>query len=180
MLAEYKKPLLWLGFVCVLLALATWYFIAGRSPSVDESTLNVLVPEASVAEYTDINGLPVSLREYLGKVIVVSSWASWAPQSAADLNLLEELAKEYNGQVVSLGINRKETKEQALRYLNAMQLNLEETKLILDSKDYFYGTIAGYAMPEVVVYGKAGELLLHDRGEANRERIKEAINKALE
>jgi thiol-disulfide isomerase/thioredoxin len=164
-------------FLLVLLVSIGTYYIAERSHFgiSDEAKAIFAGDQADPAVYQDLNGNELSLESYLGEVVVVTSWASWSPFSAADLTALNELAAEYDDGPVFLAINRKETKEQALRYL-ATIADVPNLILVLDPADRFYARIGGYAMPETVVFDQSGQIVLHDRGVLDPASIRTAIS----
>jgi len=165
-------------FVC-LMAVITLVVTKQADNRIDENTVATFSNQPGEASYTDLDGNEVILEQYLGNILVVSTWASWSPYSATDLPLLSKLAEEYDSkQVTFLAINRKETKEQAARFISTMP-DLDNLILVLDPRDHFYTSVGGYAMPEVVVYNKQGEITQHFRGDANEAKIKEVINQLL-
>jgi thiol-disulfide isomerase/thioredoxin len=130
-------------------------------------------------DFIDVEGNPVAFDTHVGKVRVVSSWASWCPQcgqSLQDLNALSVLFKEDD--VVVAAINRKESKEQAQRYLKTLP-SLDSLILVIDQDDSFYELSEGYAMPETIIYDAKGNTYLHKRGTMTFEEIKMAIEGAL-
>jgi len=165
-------------FVCVL-AVVTIFVTKQPNNQIDEGTLATFGNTPGEAYYTDLNGNEISLEQYLGNIIVVNSWASWSPFSVTDLPILTKLAHEFeSNKVTFLAINRKETQEQATRFINTMP-DLGGLLLVLDPRDHFYASVGGYAMPEVVIYNQRGEITNHFRGDANEGNIKDAINQLL-
>lgn len=179
MSSYHKKVLAGLFVVLTLGAFATYFFINRNSNQINEDTVALFSNPEGEPPYTDLLGNPVSLEQYLGKTLVVATWASWSPFSTADLNTLSELSSEFSGEeVVFMAINRKETKEQAARFLQTLP-NLTGVVMVLDPRDAFYLTVGGYAMPEVVVYNSKGEVVEHYRGVANKADIKSAVERVI-
>ena len=159
-----------LGFLIVC-ALVTYFIVKQNNYDVIKETRQTFTNLPGEAPYTDLAGNPISLDQYLGNILVVSSWASWSPFSQNELNMMAELALQYKGQEISfLAINRKETKEQAARYLQTLTA-FDGVVMALDPRDYFYNAVGGYAMPEVVIYNKRGEIIEHFRGPAPKSDI---------
>lgn len=147
--------------------------------AVVETTREIFATSADTITYTDIEGRELALEDYLGKVLVVVSWASWSPFSAADLESLDTLAAEIaSPEVVFIAMNRKETKEQAARYLSPLR-DYPNLILVIDTEDKFYTAVGGYAMPESLVFNQKGEVILHDRGVTNIAALRSAISTAL-
>tara|TARA_B100001989_G_C24536385_1_gene464658 strand:+ start:1390 stop:1965 length:576 start_codon:yes stop_codon:yes gene_type:complete len=128
--------------------------------------------------YTDLNGNVVSLSDYVGKVIVVNSWASWSPASAIELPLLNNVSKEYSSdEVVFLAINRAEPGSTAKSFLDAFEIS-EDIQLVLDADDRYFDSIAGFNMPETVYYDERGKLVVHKRGPSSVHEIRRNIEAA--
>jgi len=156
-------------------AVATYKVVQKNKNTINEETKEIFSSESKDFTYTDINGNEVSLEQYLGKILVVTSWASWSPFSKNDLVDLDDLASNYSqSEVVFIAINRKETKEMAERYMNTLP-DLDNILIVLDPSDHFYTAVSGYAMPETVVFDTKGEVVLHVNGVVKTKDIKDEI-----
>jgi thiol-disulfide isomerase/thioredoxin len=139
-----------------------------------------LLIEDETKSFTDTEGNKVAFDDDFGKLMVVSSWASWCPQCGEDLKRLDEVAKEFEGkEVVFLAINRGEDKYVAERYLTTIE-RPQTLRVILDPADYFFIKNEGYAMPETVVYDENGLVLQHQRGSLNQDDLRNALKNNLE
>lgn len=139
-----------------------------------------LLPDKEDAQFTDLQGQPVSLAPEFGQVIVVFSWASWCPSCTSEFGRLAEIAQFYKDrEVVVLAVNRGEDKYSAERFL-ATITPPQEIQFILDPNDFYFSNSSGYAMPETIIYAKNGEILTHQRGEVRQDELKQAIDKGLE
>lgn len=172
---SYLITLISLLVVLLLMAVVTYFLVDRKSNEVPEGTVNTFANKEGEAPYTDLDGNPVSLDEHLGKVLVVITWASWSPFTASDLYTLAQLSAEYSEEeVVFMAINRKESKEQAARFLQTID-QPEGVLMVLDPRDNFYQATGGYAMPEAVIYNKNGVILNHSHGIASYEDIKATL-----
>ena len=173
-----KSTIFFIFFLLLLLIIAgffTYNIVKNGKTEVSEETKQIFSDESEDFYYTDINGNEISLEQYLGRVLVVMSWASWSPYSANDLKQLNELAGNYDeSDVIFMAINRKENKEMAERFLNTIP-NPDNLLLVLDPTDNFYKAVAGYAMPETVIFDEQGEISLHVKGVADTADIKSNI-----
>ncbi len=131
--------------------------------------------------FVSTNGAVVNLDEYLGKkALYINTWASWSPLSKDELIALNEVASEYKDKnIVFIALNRKENKDQATRFLETLP-KLDNLVVVIDSQDHFYTAVAGYAMPESILYDSNGNLFSHIRQPQNKEEIKAAANALLE
>ncbi|MEY8354649.1 TlpA disulfide reductase family protein [Lachnospiraceae bacterium 54-53] len=87
----------------------------------DFCNLNEKIPDIS---FLDEAGREVSVRDFEGKVTVITFWASWCPDCREELSLVNEfldIAEDYgeiNYILVNKLDNEKETKEKAGEYLS--------------------------------------------------------------
>lgn len=178
---DKKVTIFVLGTILLLVGVYTGKLIYDKKHEVNEATKNIFADSTdSNVFYTDIQGNQISLEQYLGKILVVTSWASWSPFSQTELTTLSELSKNYSQEeVVFLAINRKETREQAERYVKTVPDLNPTLILVLDTRDHFYTSIGGYAMPETVIYDKKGNIVDYTHGTMNQEQIKNKIDSLL-
>jgi len=131
--------------------------------SINEANKTIFNPDAAAA-FVDMQGERASLDTYRGSILIVNDWASWSPFATVELPLLEKIATEFaDKKVTVLAVNRKESNDQAERFLHTID-PLPHVKVIIDTKDYFYGATGGYAMPETLIYNADGVLIDHVRG----------------
>lgn len=132
-----------------------------------------------VSPYTDIDGNPVALDDYLGQVLIVTSWASWCPDCAQLLPELSDLSGRFDdAEVVILAINRAEPQTTAVAYLKSIGA-VDGVNLILDPEDRFYDSIGGFSMPETLVYDRTGRKIAQLRGGVTQETISVRVTEAL-
>jgi thiol-disulfide isomerase/thioredoxin len=169
-----KRTYILLGLLAVLLVVSgvvTYFVVTQNTARVSDDTRELFTGASDTITYIDLNGNKLALEDFLGQIIVVASWASWSPFSATDLVALETFARDYEGEdVVFIAINRKETKEQAARYIATLP-PFTHLKLVIDTEDRFYTSVGGYAMPETVIFDSVGEVVFHDRGVTSIDRI---------
>jgi thiol-disulfide isomerase/thioredoxin len=173
-----KKVILVCLLIFVIVAIiSAALFISSQKQKEADIARSVFTSNETYATYTDLLGNPVALENYLGKTVVAVSWASWSPFSAADLTQLNLLAEETQSEeVVFLAINRKETREQAQRYIATLP-ELANILVVIDVEDKFYTLTGGYAMPETVVFDNAGKIILHHRGELPLDLVRATLPK---
>ena len=166
--------------VALLVSALTFYIRYERSHEISEETQRLFAGEAESVTYTDTVGNPVGLEQYLGKVLIVTSWASWSPFTTTDLTQLNDLMTKYDrSKVVALGINRMETRDQAQRYMTTMP-EFPNVVLVIDTADHFYKSVGGYAMPETLVFNQKGEVIEHIRGTIVKDNLEVLVDSLLE
>jgi len=113
--------------------------------------------------YTDLEGNPVDIAEFKGKVLVVNAWASWCPFCVGELPDFGELANSFGDDVVVIAINRKEPVSTARSFLQTIEVS-EDVLFLQDKEDFFYESIGGFTMPETIFYDRNGDISFHKRG----------------
>jgi len=53
----------------------------------------------------DVNGSPVDLSRYRGRVVLIQYWATWCQPALTDMPLLKELVKKYGAKFQVVGVN---------------------------------------------------------------------------
>lgn len=162
--------------ILVAVFLLSYFFIFNKEKSLENSSIKkTLTVGEGKKSFTDIEGNPVTLEDDFGKIVVVFAWASWCPECAEDLKLIDEFAAEYaDKQVKVIAVNRAENKIAAKRFLDSLG-EFNNFEVVLDPDDAFFDTLEGFAMPEIVVYDQDGEILLHQRGRMNLDEVKASI-----
>ena len=164
----------------VVLAAAATYYIHDKAylDSINEANKTLFNVDAENA-FVDMQGDKAELSNYRGKILIVNDWASWSPFAVEELPLLEKIAAEYTEKdVVVLAVNRMESSDQAQRFLNTLS-PLSHVKIVIDTKDYFYGVSGGYAMPETLIYNEDGVLIEHIRGTLQFDTLHSKIEQLL-
>ena len=105
-------------------------------------------------ELTDLRGVPVSLEDYRGQVVLVNNWATWCPPCRAEMPELETYFRAHQAEgFVLLGINSGETQEQVSEFVQSYDLTfpmwLDPTGKALD----VFGT---NALPSSFVIDRKG------------------------
>lgn len=160
-------------------AFAVTYFVSLHpNDAPDSEAKKYLASDALV--FTDLEGNPLTLDAYEGKVRVVNTWASWSPFSAEELKGLDELGAEFKDKnIVVIAVNRKEPKEQAVRFLRSLK-NFDNIVFAIDTLDSYYASVGGFSMPETLVYDARGNKIFHKRGPMSKEEMVRETQKALD
>lgn len=165
--------------IVIVLGLITYTIRTERIKREKDAAADVLFSVQAKEAYTDIEGRDIDLQGFDNKVVVITSWASWCPQCADELMLLNGAARERNDERLQvLAINRNESKEMAQRFISTLP-ELERVNFVLDNQDFFFDSVVGYAMPETLFYNQAGELVVHKRGNLTPDEVRAAFDVAL-
>lgn len=173
-----------LGFILAVIIVAgiyTWSVVSKNRHIADEVSpaMRSLSVSGDDTPYTDLNGNPVSLSDFVGQVLVVNSWASWSPASVSELKTLSAITNEYSDSPVKvIAINRSEPASTAKLFLETYNIS-EDVMLVLDYDDRYFKSIEGYDMPETVVYDKSGNIFHHERGAMSASKLRRIISQAM-
>ncbi|MFM2339443.1 MAG: hypothetical protein RLZZ360_79 [Candidatus Parcubacteria bacterium] len=167
----------------VIILVLVWftYQIVTRHRQVESDAGRVLLDTQNGNRFTDMNGVAVQFNETVGEgVIYVNTWASWSPLSRDELIALNEVAGEFKDKPITfIALNRRESTAQAQAFLATLP-PLPNLTVVIDSTDEFYHEIDGYAMPETVLYTRAGELWRHERQPQSSDSIRSLARELLE
>ena len=87
-----------------------------------------------------LEGKPISLSDYKGKVVFIDFWATWCPPCRLSIPYVEKLYEQYkdNEDFVVLGINLEESKEDITKFMKKQKMNypilLSDKKVISNYK----------------------------------------------
>jgi cytochrome c biogenesis protein CcmG/thiol:disulfide interchange protein DsbE len=147
------------------------YFIVGRNESAATAMLKPSLPpstevgRAPAFTLADLNGHPVSLSDFRGKVVVLDFWATWCPPCKREIPDFIELQSQYGSkglQVIGIGLDEPE-KLKAFASTNGMNYTV---LLGTDDTALKYGGISG--IPTTFIIDRSGKIV--DRFEGFRPK----------
>lgn len=121
-------------------------------------------------EVVDTNGVNAKLSDYKGKVVFLNFWASWIPQSWAEIPRLERINKNIksDGKAVIVGINNRESIDEAKRFLVQSKVSF---RCLLDTDSKIAEMYGVNAIPTTCVIGKDGVIYKKVIGPMNEDEI---------
>lgn len=125
----------------------------------------------------DVDGKPVSLSDFRGKVVLVDFWAAWCgPCRAENPNVVEAYNKFKSKGFTVLGVSLDKTKD---KWVEAIEKDGLTWTQVSDLKywDNEVSTMYGVrAIPANVLVGKDGKILAKNlRGDALHEKLAELL-----
>ena len=125
---------------------------------------------------TDVDGKPVSLSEFKGKVIILNFFATWCPPCRAEIPDFIELTKAYGDKLAIIGVSDEDkgslkgfTKSQGINY-----------SVLIDREgkaSSAYGPIR--AVPTTFVIDKNFKIRRHYIGARSKEEFENDIKEML-
>jgi len=141
----------------------------------DSEQVENMLPDLVLEDY---DGNEVVLHDYIGTPLVVNSWAAWCPFCKKELPDFAAVQKEFEGEVVFIAINRKESLKKAKSYTDNAGVT-DDMVFLLDSSDSFYKAIGGFSMPETIFVDTEGSISEVKRGVLTLEETREKVEKLL-
>jgi thiol-disulfide isomerase/thioredoxin len=125
-----------------------------------------------------LKGTPVHLKDYAGKAVVISFWASWCKYCLKELPILYNVQKAAKGrlQVVAINTEDDEIFERLSRAMRTLEIGMSYDPDETARKAYGVNGI-----PHMVVIGRDGKIVevFRGYGESSLTPIVAAINKAI-
>jgi cytochrome c biogenesis protein CcmG/thiol:disulfide interchange protein DsbE len=168
--------------VLAVVAVGAGYYLFGRSESKATNALKPGLPPAEATgvapafTLTGLDGKPVSLADFRGKVVVLDFWATWCPPCKREIPDFIESQKTYGPRGVQIvGIALDEPgKVQAFAQQNGMNYPV---LLGTDEISARYGGIEG--IPTTFIIDKTGKIVNKFEGFRPKEVFEGEIAKLL-
>jgi thiol-disulfide isomerase/thioredoxin len=126
----------------------------------------------------DLKGAPHTLEDYRGKPVLLNFWATWCVPCAAEMPLLNEMQKQYQGRVVFIAasIDDEDVKLQVQAFIKKHQGEALTVMMgaTLDTLDDF-GVNQG--MPGTVFIDAEGKIVDRITGALKRPDLEERLRK---
>ncbi|MEX0931812.1 MAG: hypothetical protein WDZ88_03630 [Candidatus Paceibacterota bacterium] len=163
-----KAPLLYIGFSVLFLAIIILFSTTRttEAPALTESD-GALETIPEMALY-DIENVLHELTSFIGTKVLIVSWATWSPFSEGALSQASELHNSLTN-VTIVTINRAESRGRIKQYVE--RSSFSGPLHLTDPQDHFFKTVAGYDVPEFLIYNEKGELTHHLRGPQEKDLL---------
>jgi thiol-disulfide isomerase/thioredoxin len=125
-----------------------------------------------------IDGVPLSLDDYAGQVVVVNVWGSWCAPCRAEAPMLAEAARDLADQDVAfLGIDSRDPSKSAARaFVRRFDIPYPS---IYDQQGRtllaFRGTLTPNAIPSTVIIDREGRVAASVLGEISRTTLYDLV-----
>lgn len=130
---------------------------------------------------TTLDGAPLDIATYAGKVVVVNVWASWCAPCRAEATELANVAKEFeNKDVQFIGLNTRD----GLAAAKAFNDRFDTGYPSIQDKDGMltlaFGNLGPAATPTTIVLDKSGKVSGRILGPVTEAQLRSLINATLE
>lgn len=172
-----KNSLIIFIIIIIIGAVSLFVFVSFNQKNSSENGKNSeSIPNFSLNDY---NGRTINKDDFLGKVLIINSWASWCPFCVNELQDFIKLQEEFKNDIQIVAINRRESLETAKGFTDTLGVR-NVIIYLLDPKDNFYQGIGGFSMPETIFVNKNGKIIFHKRGFMPFEEMKSKTIKTLD
>ncbi|MEZ5814558.1 MAG: TlpA disulfide reductase family protein [Alphaproteobacteria bacterium] len=159
----HKSPLV--NFVLLACIAAAAYFFTlyldTRTPPIDI----IIQPEAPIEDiekgqeapnftFTDTNGKTHALRDFKGKIIILNFWASWCPPCIKEFPHFITAAKEFENDVVFIGISSDLNTESMNKFLDRLGADIKKQNILIaldEDQNITKNLFQTYRLPETVL-----------------------------
>lgn len=102
-----------------------------------------------------MDGRQVRLSDNLGRITLVTFWATWCPFCAGELRDFDQLHQQYGNRLAILAINRADTPAAAANFIRAVGISPGVT-ILMDPTNSVYPKYQATTMPETFLIDKMG------------------------
>lgn len=111
----------------------------------------------------NIEGEPVSLKKFQGKVLVLDVWATWCEPCKQSVPVIEKLKQKAGEDFVFLGINTDENKSPEEIEAHAVEFGMSYPSL-MDPHHVFVELFQVQGLPGLFVFSRSGVFLYKQYG----------------
>jgi len=127
---------------------------------------------------SDLDGNTIWLSDYLGKVVIISFWATWCPPCQAEIPELVTMYPELlDKDVVILAVNFRESDDTVYAFTQEMQMNFP---VLLDPMGYLAYAYGVRGLPTSLFIDRQGVLRYRYLGGLDQATIEDILAKVNE
>ncbi|HAZ28916.1 MAG TPA: hypothetical protein DCY48_04045 [Candidatus Magasanikbacteria bacterium] len=118
------------------------------------------------------DGTSFSLAAFYGKPLVIISWETACERCGEQLIQAAFVRRQLGGVIPFIAINRREPSSVAKAFTDSLGIT-NELSLAVDNEDFFYRTIGGSSLPEILFVTPERDILFHEKGYVAFESLQE-------
>jgi len=103
----------------------------------------------------DLDGRPVTLSSFKGRLVLLHFWATWCPTCREEMTLLEETARAHPDRLVILGVNLGEKRSKVAAYVKQTGITFP---VLLDGRGKVASAYGVLSLPISLVIGPDGRV----------------------
>lgn len=144
-----------------------WEFLTrGMRPPESTQILNRL-ERTGVPDFTlnDLDGHPVSLNDFAGKVVLINVWATWCAPCVKEFPSLKRLVEKFGGQIVVLAVSYDHDREDILTFIEAFGGLPKAFRVVWDKDKRTSSLLGTDVLPETYILTPDRKLIRKVAGE---------------
>ncbi len=151
-------------------ALALLVLFGAATAAGDNIRLGEFIPAtppqpAPEAGFTDIDGKPVTLADFVGKPVVVNLWATWCQPCLKEMPSLDRLQQVLDGKLVVAAVSEdRGAAQKVAEFVTGM--GLKKLAVYLDPKSNLGHALGVRGLPTSIVIDKQGRVVGRVEGAA--------------
>jgi cytochrome c biogenesis protein CcmG, thiol:disulfide interchange protein DsbE len=127
---------------------------------------------------TDLQGSPVSLETYRGRVVLVNNWATWCPPCKAEMPELQAYYETHaSDDFVIIAIESGEPADQVTDFVQSYGLTFP---VWLDPKGTALEAFQNWDLPSSYIVDRDGTVLMSWTGQINQATLEKYVTPLLE
>lgn len=160
------------AIITVILGVAwnRYYAFLSRGQAIPEST-RILdqIEKQGVPDFTlkDINGKDVSLKDFRGKLVILSFWASWCEPCIQEFPSMLKLVDAMKGEVQLVGVSADYEEKDISAFLQAFKIKSSDIHIMWDKDQVVAKKYGTFKLPESYIINKDGSLVRKISGVEN-------------
>ncbi len=175
------------GIVTLLVALAVGVFVNARrteAPAEVRPDIGYAAPplvytddKGGVKPLSDLDGKPVRLEDYRGKVVFINFWATWCPPCKQEMPDIQRIHEKYGDKVKVLAVNAtaQDNEEAVRRFVEQFKLTFD---VPLDKTDDVTSAYQVRFFPTSFFIDKDGVIREKREGAMNYALMEAGVSKA--
>lgn len=163
------------GIVAILVALGcvAWYLSNQDALPVNQSPARFKALDAMEKEGVPdfelkrIDGTPLKLSDFRGKIVILNFWASWCNPCVEEFPSMMKLIEEFKGDVAVVAVTSEESKVDVETFMKAFALPKPNFEVVWDADKAVMQKYGVEKVPESFLVGRDGKLLRKVTGVEN-------------
>lgn len=149
--------------------------VAGMDSFAADKTPAKTIKESDIPS-VNATDLVKLINKEKGKVVVVNIFASWCPPCREEVPGIVNIRKAFPEKDLALfGVSVDEIPRSLVNFVNNSKINYP----VMLAKEDFVEKVGVTAVPHLLIYNKAGELVVNHKGFVGEEELTEGIKKTL-
>lgn len=107
----------------------------------------------------DLEGNPLNLEEFKGKVVFLNFWATWCGPCVREMPSIESLQENFKGQPIVFLFASSESKDLIKEFKEKRPFSFEYVQLDMSLEE-----LNIYSLPTTYIYNKLGKLVINETG----------------